>query len=100
MEMAKSLLILFALFLIVAATSPQALTQGGRLVDIKTAYIVPNEEEKENRQFQDKIPEQLGWTVTSRRSEAEVVAVPYSRTESIDYTNARLEQKLPQPQSR
>jgi len=47
MEMAKSLLILFALFLIVAATSPQALTQGGRLVDIKTAYIVPDGDEKD-----------------------------------------------------
>ena len=62
---------ILALFLI----SSIAFGQDVRLLDIKTIYIVPNGDEKETRQFEEKIPKQLGWIVTNKRSDADALLV-------------------------
>jgi len=46
-----------------------------RLLDIKTLYIVPSDDAKETRQFEEKIPEQLGWKIVYDKSKADAFLV-------------------------
>ncbi len=55
--------------------STVALGQDIRLLDIESVYIIPNGDEKETCQFEEKISKQLGWTVTPIRSEADALLV-------------------------
>ena len=46
-----------------------------RLLDITTIYIVPSDDEKEVRQFEEKLPKEIGWEIVYDKSKADAFLV-------------------------
>jgi len=44
-----------------------------RLLDIETIYIIPNGDEKETKQFIEKIPKEIGWLIVNDKSKADAM---------------------------